>query len=73
MRRDTWHDVDATGMDMTPGGLDESSVPAAQQLGQVVELPKRVELLTKTTSAVIFAYISQVRLFKLVYAWANRV
>lgn len=55
---------------MTPGGLDESCVPAAQRLAQVVDLPKRVELLTKTTSAVIFAYISQVRLFTLVRSFS---
>ena len=50
-------------MDMTPGGRDENFVPAGQRLGQEVELPARVELLTKTTSSVIFAYISQVSIF----------
>ena len=33
------------GMDVTPGGPDESRVPADQRLGRVVELEERVQLL----------------------------
>eukprot|EP00878_Enallax_costatus_P032701 GHUV01035957.1.p1 GENE.GHUV01035957.1~~GHUV01035957.1.p1 ORF type:complete len:354 (+),score=108.96 GHUV01035957.1:90-1151(+) len=47
------------GMDMTPGGPDESAVPVAERLGQQVELEKRVELLVETTSYVLFNYVAQ--------------
>lgn len=50
------------GMDMTPGGLDETAVPAAERLGQPVELEKRVELLVETTSYIMFNYVAQVGL-----------
>lgn len=35
------------GMDMTPGGVDESAVPKELRLGQQVELEQRVELLVR--------------------------
>jgi len=35
------------GMDKTPGGADESLVPADQRLGQPVELDQRVQLLVR--------------------------
>lgn len=48
------------GMDMTPGGKDESAVPVAERLEQEVDLEKRVELLVETTSYVMFNYVAQV-------------
>eukprot|EP00201_Polytomella_parva_P017476 CAMPEP_0175071536 /NCGR_PEP_ID=MMETSP0052_2-20121109/19298_1 /TAXON_ID=51329 ORGANISM="Polytomella parva, Strain SAG 63-3" /NCGR_SAMPLE_ID=MMETSP0052_2 /ASSEMBLY_ACC=CAM_ASM_000194 /LENGTH=4543 /DNA_ID=CAMNT_0016338719 /DNA_START=12 /DNA_END=13643 /DNA_ORIENTATION=- len=47
------------GMDVTPGGKDESMVPANEQLGQEVDLDKRVELLVETTCYTVFAYVAQ--------------
>ena len=49
------------GMDVTPGGTDESLVPAAQRLGQAVNVAKRVELLVETTCFTVFSYVAQVR------------
>lgn len=48
------------GMDVTPGGSDESLVPAAQRLGQAVDIGKRVELLVETTCFTVFSYVAQV-------------
>jgi dynein heavy chain len=48
------------GMDMTPGGKDESAVPPAERLGQEVDLERRVELLVETTCYVLFNYVAQV-------------
>jgi hypothetical protein len=48
-------------MDVTPGGRDESLVPADQRWGKEVELPKRISLLTQTASVVVFRYVAQVR------------
>ena len=47
------------GMDMTPGGKDESKVPEAEKLGQEEPLEKRVDLLVETTCYTVFAYIAQ--------------
>jgi dynein heavy chain, axonemal len=47
------------GMDMTPGSSDETAVPTAERLGEVVPLEQRVELLVDTTCAVIFNYVAQ--------------
>ncbi len=46
---------------MTPGGTDESLVPAAQRLGQAVDIAKRVELLVETTCFTVFSYVAQAR------------
>lgn len=35
------------GMDMTPGGPDESAVPPDQRLGSAVDLEQRVQLLVR--------------------------
>jgi hypothetical protein len=48
------------GMDMTPGGKDESAVLAAERLGEEVDLEWRVELLVETTCYVMFNYVAQV-------------
>jgi dynein heavy chain len=45
---------------MTPGGKDESAVPAAERLGEEVDLERRVELLVETTCYVMFNYVAQV-------------
>lgn len=50
------------GMDMTPGGPDESAVPVKDRLGEQVDLERRVELLVETTCAVMFNYVAQVGL-----------
>lgn len=47
------------GMDMTPGGKDESKVPESERLGQEEPLEKRVDLLVETTCYTVFAYIAQ--------------
>ncbi|KAF6251999.1 flagellar outer dynein arm heavy chain beta [Scenedesmus sp. NREL 46B-D3] len=47
------------GMDMTPGGKDESAVPAADRLGEEVDLERRVELLVEATCYVMFNYVAQ--------------
>ncbi|PNW78281.1 hypothetical protein CHLRE_09g403800v5 [Chlamydomonas reinhardtii] len=47
------------GMDMTPGGKDESKVPLAERLNQEVDLDKRVELLVETTCFVLIGYVAQ--------------
>jgi dynein heavy chain len=51
-------------MDMTPGGKDESAVPAAERLGEPVDLETRVQLLVDTTCLVMFNYVAQVRLMR---------
>ena len=50
------------GMDVTPGGPDESKVVEADRLGEEVPLEQRVKLLIDTTSYESFAYIAQVRI-----------
>ena len=45
------------GMDLTPGGPDESRVPEPQRMGEV-SLERRVELLVKHTSFIVFSYIA---------------
>jgi hypothetical protein len=50
------------GMDMTPGGPDESAVPVKDRLGEQVDLERRVELLVESTCAVMFNYVAQVGL-----------
>lgn len=47
------------GMDLTPGGKDESKVPEADRLGQEEPLERRVDLLVETTCYVVFAYVAQ--------------
>ena len=47
------------GIDITPGGVDESRVPESRRLGKQVEVTKRVEMLIDETSYTTFAYISQ--------------
>ena len=47
------------GIDITPGGVDESRVPESRRLGTQVEVTKRVEMLIDETSYTTFAYISQ--------------
>lgn len=47
------------GMDMTPGGKDESLVPEVQRLGMEVDLDQRVALLVETTCYIVFAYVAQ--------------
>lgn len=49
------------GMDVTPGGKDESKVPVDAKLGEEVDLERRVQLLVETTSYTAFAYVAQVR------------
>jgi hypothetical protein len=49
------------GMDVTPGGKSEAHVPAADRLGEAVDLERRVQLLVDTTSLVLFNYVAQVR------------
>lgn len=48
------------GMDMTPGGKNEDTVPAAERLGEKVDLERRVQLLVDTTCLVLFNYVAQV-------------
>jgi hypothetical protein len=48
------------GMDVTPGGKDESKVPVDALLGEEVDLERRVQLLVETTSYTAFAYVAQV-------------
>lgn len=48
------------GMDMTPGGKNEDMVPPAEQLGEEVDLERRVQLLVDTTCVVLFNYVAQV-------------
>ena len=48
------------GMDVTPGGRDESLVPTDARWGKEMDLPMRITALTKTTSVVIFRYVAQV-------------
>jgi dynein heavy chain, axonemal len=47
------------GMDVTPGGLDQSKVPEQYRLEEAVPLEQRVKLLTDTTSYETFAYVAQ--------------
>ena len=47
-------------MDVTPGGRDESAVPAAQRLGAEVEVAERVQLLIATLTLVVYNYVAQV-------------
>ncbi|KAF5834390.1 hypothetical protein DUNSADRAFT_8976 [Dunaliella salina] len=47
------------GMDMCPGGKDESKVPETERIGQEVDLEKRVELLIESTCYMVFAYVAQ--------------
>ena len=47
-------------MDATPGGRDESRVPAAKRRNAQVEVAERVQLLTATTTSTLYAYIAQV-------------
>ena len=49
----------------TPGGRDESKVPAANRMNAEVEVAERVQLLISTVTATLFGYISQVRAFPL--------
>ena len=45
-------------IDMTPGGPDESRVPAEKRLGAPAEVEKRVEMLTDTSTQMIFSYVT---------------
>lgn len=47
------------GMDVTPGGPDQSKVPEDQRLEEEVPLEQRVKLLIDTTSYEIFQYVAQ--------------
>lgn len=47
------------GMDVTPGGPDQSKVPEDQRLEEEVPLEARVKLLIDTTSYEIFQYVAQ--------------
>ena len=49
------------GMDVTPGGKDESLVPAGKRLGAEVEVAERVQLLIATLTIVVYNYVAQVR------------
>eukprot|EP00232_Nephroselmis_pyriformis_P019075 CAMPEP_0182900652 /NCGR_PEP_ID=MMETSP0034_2-20130328/28990_1 /TAXON_ID=156128 /ORGANISM="Nephroselmis pyriformis, Strain CCMP717" /LENGTH=4527 /DNA_ID=CAMNT_0025034901 /DNA_START=131 /DNA_END=13711 /DNA_ORIENTATION=+ len=46
------------GMDITPGGPDESKVPADKRLGEEVDLKRRVDLLIETTSYTVYTYVA---------------
>ena len=43
-----------------PGGKTEDAVPAAERLGEEVDLERRVQLLVDTTCLVLFNYVAQV-------------
>ncbi|KAK9808985.1 hypothetical protein WJX72_007373 [[Myrmecia] bisecta] len=47
------------GMDLTPGGKDESRVPEKKRLGEEVDIERRVQLLIDTTCFTVFSYIAQ--------------
>ncbi|KAL6747291.1 flagellar outer dynein arm heavy chain beta [Haematococcus lacustris] len=47
------------GMDVCPGGKDESKVPEAERLGMEVELDKRCEMLIESTCFTVFSYVAQ--------------
>jgi hypothetical protein len=47
------------GMDVTPGGADESKVHPSKRLEEEVPLEQRVKLLIDTTSYEIFQYVAQ--------------
>lgn len=49
-----------TGMDIAPGGKDESQVPIAKRLNAEVDLGERVQLLISTITLTMYNYISQV-------------
>lgn len=49
------------GMDVTPGGPDESAVPPGARLGEALALEQRVALLVETTCFTLFNYVAQVR------------
>ena len=51
------------GMDVTPGGRDESLVPAGKRLGAEVEVAERVQLLIATLTITVYNYVAQVCLF----------
>ncbi|KAK3254170.1 Dynein beta chain, flagellar outer arm [Cymbomonas tetramitiformis] len=46
------------GMDLTPGGPDESKVPKDQRLEREVDVAERVKLLIETTTYTSFMYIA---------------
>ncbi len=48
------------GMDATPGGKDESKVPASLRRGQEIDVGDRVLLLMGTITLTLFTFISQV-------------
>jgi dynein heavy chain len=56
------------GMDVTPGGKNEDAVPAAERLGEEVDLERRVQLLVDTTCLVLFNYVAQV---SVCHAWST--
>lgn len=47
-------------MDQTPGGHDESAVPAHLRAGRIVDTTVRIASLVQTTSSVVFGYVAQV-------------
>ena len=47
-------------MSATPGGKDESRVPAAKRINAEVEVGERVQMLTATTTITLYSYIAQV-------------
>jgi dynein heavy chain len=47
------------GIDVTPGGEDESKVPEDKKLNKKEPLEKRVELLIQTTSITLYQYVNQ--------------
>jgi len=47
------------GIDVTPGGEDESKVPEEKKLNKKEPLEKRVELLIQTTSITLYQYVNQ--------------
>jgi hypothetical protein len=49
-------------MEQTPGGSDESKVPAAKRLNCEVDVGERVRLLISTITSTLFSYISQVKI-----------
>ena len=46
------------GMDVTPGGTDQSKVPEGKRLPDALPVDKRVEALIETTSETVFGYIA---------------
>ena len=46
------------GMDVTPGGADQSAVPESKRVAEAVPVAKRVEALIETVSETVFGYVA---------------